>query len=320
LHGRGDARPALLKSGPEPIKSGNPAAAGFLFSTTMQSMPALPALPDDLKQTVTRALEEDVGAGDLTAALVPADRNARATVVTREPAVVCGRPWFDEVFRQIEPRVSIEWQADEGASVEAGALLCRLTGPARALLTGERTALNFLQTLSGTATTVRGWVALVRGTRCRLLDTRKTLPGLRTAQKYAVRCGGGTNHRIGLYDGVLIKENHIVAAGSIAAAVAAARVSGAAVPVEVEVESLEELREALDARADMALLDEFGLDELRAAVAMNTGHANGPIELEASGNVTTGTLPAIAATGVDFVSIGSLTKHLRAIDLSMRFE
>ena len=280
----------------------------------------MPALPDDLTRTVSRALEEDVGTGDLTAALVPADRSARATVITREPAVVCGAPWFDEVFRQVDPRVVIEWQAGECASVDAGALICRLAGPARALLTGERTALNFLQTLSGTATTVRRWVALLRGTRCQLLDTRKTLPGLRTAQKYAVLCGGGRNHRMGLYEGILIKENHIAAAGSIGAAVAAARASGATVTVEVEVESLDELRQTLDAGADMALLDEFSLDDLRAAVAMNAAHASGPIRLEASGNVTTETLPAIAATGVDFVSIGALTKHLRAIDLSMRFE
>ena len=260
-----------------------------------------------------------MGTGDLTAALVPADRDARATVITREPAVVCGRPWFDEVFRQIDPRVDIEWQADEGDFVEASALLCRIAGSARALLTGERAALNFLQTLSGTATTVRRWVEVVAGTRCRVLDTRKTLPGLRTAQKYAVRCGGGTNHRIGLYDGILIKENHILAAGSIAAAVAAAHRSGAAVPVEVEVETIDELRQALDARADMALLDEFSLDGLREAVALNLGHRNGPMKLEASGSVTLETLRPIAETGVDFVSIGALTKHLRAIDLSMRF-
>jgi nicotinate-nucleotide pyrophosphorylase (carboxylating) len=235
--------------------------------------------------------------------------------------VVCGRPWFDEVFRQLDAGVAVAWTADECDAVEAGALLCRLSGPARALLTGERTALNFLQTLSGTATTVRGWVDLVRGTRCQLLDTRKTLPGLRSAQKYAVRCGGGANHRIGLYDGILIKENHIRAAGSIAAAVAAARASGGAdVPVEVEVETLGELRQALDARVDMALLDEFSLDDLRSAVALNAAHSNGPLKLEASGNVTTDTLPAIAATGVDYVSIGALTKHVRAIDLSMRFE
>jgi len=279
----------------------------------------MPATPEDLSRTVARALEEDVGTGDLTAALVPADRDARATVITREPAVVCGRPWFDEVFRQIDPRVDIEWQADEGDFVDAGALLCRITGSARALLTGERAALNFLQTLSGTATTVRRWVEVVAGTRCRILDTRKTLPGLRTAQKYAVRCGGGKNHRIGLYDGILIKENHILAAGSIASAVAAARRSGAAVPVEVEVETIDELRQALDARADMALLDEFSLDGLREAVALNLGHDNGPMKLEASGSVTLETLRPIAETGVDFVSIGALTKHLRAIDLSMRF-
>jgi nicotinate-nucleotide pyrophosphorylase (carboxylating) len=278
------------------------------------------ALPPDLARTVARALEEDLGTGDLTAALVPQDRFARATVITREPAVLCGRPWFDEVFRQLEPKVRVEWRADEGAAVEAGQLLGRLEGPARALLTGERAALNFLQTLSGTATTVRRWVEAVRGTRCRVLDTRKTLPGLRTAQKYAVRCAGGSNHRMGLYDGILIKENHIVAAGSIGAAVAAARRQAAAVPVEVEVETLDELRQTLDARADMALLDEFSLADLRAAVALNLAHASGPIKLEASGNVTLDTLRPIAETGVDFVSIGALTKHLRAIDLSMRFE
>ena len=278
------------------------------------------AIPNDLTRTVARALEEDIGTGDLTAALVPPERGARAVVITREPAVICGRPWFDEVFRQIDPRVGIEWPVDEGDLVDAGALLCRLAGPARALLTGERTALNFLQTLSGTATTVRRWLGLVEGTRCRLLDTRKTLPGLRTAQKYAVQCGGATNHRIGLYDGILIKENHILAAGSITAAVAAAHRQAVAVPVEVEVETLDELRQALDAGADMALLDEFSVDDLRTAVAVNAGHPKGPIKLEASGSVTTESLPAIAATGVDFVSIGALTKHLRAIDLSMRFE
>jgi nicotinate-nucleotide pyrophosphorylase (carboxylating) len=280
----------------------------------------LSALPEDLSRTVARALEEDVGTGDLTAALVPPDRDARATVITREPAVVCGGPWFDEVFRQVDPRVQVKWQATDGDTVAAGALLCQLAGPAQALLTGERAALNFLQTLSGTATTVRRWVEVIAGTRCRVLDTRKTLPGLRTAQKYAVRCGGGTNHRIGLYDGILIKENHILAAGSIAAAVAAARRSGAAVPVEVEVETIDELRQALDARADMALLDEFTLDGLREAVTLNLGHRNGPMKLEASGSVTLETLRPIAEAGVDFVSIGALTKHVRAIDLSMRFE
>ena len=279
-----------------------------------------PAPPPDLADQVARALAEDVGSGDLTAALVPAGRTGRATVITREAAVLCGRPWVDEVFRQIDASVRVDWAASEGASVAPDQLLCRLEGPARALLTGERTALNFLQTLSGTATVARRYAAVLDGLRCRVLDTRKTLPGLRRAQKYAVRVGGGANHRMGLYDGILVKENHIMAAGSIAAAVAAARAQGATVPVEVEVETLGELREALDAGADMALLDEFSLDDLRAAVAMNGGHPRGPIKLEASGNVTFETLRAIAETGVDFVSVGSLTKHVRAIDLSMRFQ
>jgi len=276
--------------------------------------------PPDLVEQVTRALAEDVGSGDLTAALVPAGRQGRATVITREAAVLCGRPWFDEVFRQLDPTVRVSWDAEEGAAVEPGQRLCRLQGPARSLLTGERTALNFLQTLSGTATATRRYVQLVAGLPCRILDTRKTLPGLRRAQKYAVRCAGGSNHRLGLYDGILVKENHIMAAGSIAAAVSAARAAGASVPVEVEVETLDELRQALDAGADMALLDEFSLDDLRAAVAMNRSHPRGPMQLEASGNVTFETLRGIAETGVDFVSVGSLTKHVRAVDLSMRFE
>ncbi len=277
------------------------------------------APPVDLVQQVARAIDEDVGAGDLTAVLVPAGRTGQATVITREAAVLCGRPWFDEVFRQIDPSVRIEWDADEGADVAAGQRLCRLSGPARSLLTGERTALNFLQTLSGTATVTRRHVAIVAGLPTRILDTRKTLPGLRRAQKYAVLCAGGSNHRMGLYDGILVKENHIMAAGSIASAVAAARAAGATVPVEVEVETLDELGEALEAGADMALLDEFSLDDLRAAVAMNRTHPRGPMKLEASGNVTLETLRATAETGVDFVSIGSLTKHVRAVDLSMRF-
>jgi nicotinate-nucleotide pyrophosphorylase (carboxylating) len=276
--------------------------------------------PSDLVDQVARALAEDVGTGDLTAALVPAGRQGRATVITREAAVLCGRPWFDAVFREVDPAVRVSWDAEEGAAVEPGQRLCRLEGPARSLLTAERTALNFLQTLSGTATTTRRYVQLVAGLPCRILDTRKTLPGLRRAQKYAVRCAGGSNHRMGLYDGILVKENHIMAAGSIAAAVNAARAAGTSVPVEVEVETLDELRQALDAGADMALLDEFSLDDLRAAVAMNRSHGRGPMKLEASGNVTFETLRAIAETGVDFISIGSLTKHVRAVDLSMRFE
>jgi nicotinate-nucleotide pyrophosphorylase (carboxylating) len=278
------------------------------------------APPPDLDEQVARALAEDVGGGDLTAALVPADRSGRATVITRQSAVICGQPWVDAVFRQLDPSVQVEWEVAEGASVAPDQLLCRLAGPARSLLTGERTALNFLQTLSGTATTTRRYVELLAGLPCRILDTRKTIPGLRRAQKYAVRCAGGSNHRMGLYDGILVKENHIMAAGSIAAAVDAARAAGSTVPVEVEVETLDELRQALDAGADMALLDEFSLEDMRSAVAMNRSHPRGPMKLEASGSVTFETLRAIAETGVDFVSVGSLTKHLRAIDLSMRFQ
>jgi nicotinate-nucleotide pyrophosphorylase (carboxylating) len=276
--------------------------------------------PSDLPAVVAAALAEDVGGGDLTAQLVPAQRFGRASVITREEAILAGRPYVDEVFRQVDPRVQVEWQANDGDSLVANQLLYRLSGPARALLTGERTALNLLQTLSGVATTTRRYVDALAGLPCRILDTRKTVPGLRTAQKYAVRCGGGTNHRMGLYDGILIKENHIMAAGTIAAAVTAARKSGAPVPVEVEVETLEELREALEAGADMALLDEFSLDDLRAAVAMNRAHRNGPMKLEASGGITFERLRPIAETGVDFISVGSLTKHVRAVDLSMRFE
>jgi nicotinate-nucleotide pyrophosphorylase (carboxylating) len=224
------------------------------------------------------------------------------------------------VFRQLDATVRVLWEIEEGAGVAPGQRLCRIEGPARSLLTGERTALNFLQTLSGTATVTRRYASLIAGLPCRILDTRKTLPGLRRAQKYAVRCGGGSNHRMGLYDGILVKENHIMAAGSIAAAVAAARAAGATVPVEVEVETLDELRQALDAGADMALLDEFSRDEMRTAVQMSREHPRGPMKLEASGNVTFETLRGIAETGVDFVSIGSLTKHVRAVDLSMRFE
>jgi nicotinate-nucleotide pyrophosphorylase (carboxylating) len=280
----------------------------------------MPDVPPDLEEQVARALAEDVGAGDLTAALVAPERVGSATVITREAAVVCGQPWVDAVFRQIDPAVQVRWEVAEGASVAPDQLLLRLSGPARALLTGERTALNFLQTLSGTATMTRRYVELLAGLPCRILDTRKTIPGLRRAQKYAVRCGGGSNHRMGLYDGILVKENHIMAAGSIAAAVNAARAQGAKVPVEVEVETLDELRQALDAGADMALLDEFSLDDMRAAVAMNRSHPRGPMKLEASGSVSMETLRSIAETGVDYVSIGSLTKHVRAVDLSMRFE
>jgi nicotinate-nucleotide pyrophosphorylase (carboxylating) len=275
--------------------------------------------PTDVRQTVATALLEDVGSGDLTAQLIPADRVARASVITREDAVLCGTAWFDEVFRQIDARIRVTWSVRDGERVRANQQLCTLEGPARSLLTGERTALNFLQSLSATATVTRTYVDAVAGTECRILDTRKTIPGLRIAQKYAVRCGGGTNHRIGLFDAILVKENHIAAAGSIAAAVNAARRIAAKVLLEVEVENLAQLREALDARVDRILLDNFSLADMRTAVQATRAHANARTELEASGNMSLETLRAVAETGVDFISVGGLTKHVRAVDLSMRF-
>ena len=276
-------------------------------------------VPADLPQQVARALAEDVGSGDLTAALIPADRIGRATVITRERAIVCGLPYVEASFHGIEPQVRLEWRVAEGDSVAANQPLVDLEGPARALLTGERTALNFLQLLSGTATAAHTYAALLEGTNCRLLDTRKTIPGLRSAQKYAVRVGGGHNHRMGLFDGILIKENHIMAAGSIAAAVAAAKRGSARVPIEVEVENLSELQQAIAAGADIAMLDDFSLDAMREAVAVNAT-AKKPLKLEASGGITTATIRRIAETGVDFISVGSITKHVQAVDLSMRFE
>ena len=277
-----------------------------------------PAAPADLGSQVAAALLEDVGSGDVSAQLIPESRQARAHVLCREPGIVCGAPWFNETFRQLEPRVALRWHHPEGSQVAADTVLCELGGPARALLTGERTALNFLQLLSATATLTQRYVQAIAGTACRILDTRKTLPGLRTAQTSAVRCGGGSNHRMGLYDMVLIKENHIAAAGSIGAAVRAARAAGAA-RIEVEAETLEQLREALDARADIVMLDNFELGALRAAVGLNRAHAH-PAPLEASGGVTLAGLRAIAETGVDYISIGALTKNVAAIDLSMRFD
>jgi nicotinate-nucleotide pyrophosphorylase (carboxylating) len=276
-------------------------------------------VPKDLPQQIERALEEDIGSGDLTAALIPLGCCGRATVITRENAIICGIPYVDGIFARIDPKVRIQWKIAEGGAAIANQTLVEITGPARALLTGERTALNFLQLLSGTATATHAHVELLKGTACRLLDTRKTLPGLRTAQKYAVRVGGGQNHRIGLFDGILIKENHIMAAGSIARAVAAARAAGTTVPVEVEVESLEELRQAIAAGADIAMLDDFPLETMAEAVAINRA-APRPLKIEASGGVTKDTIHDIAQTGVDYVSVGSITKHVRAIDLSMRFE
>jgi nicotinate-nucleotide pyrophosphorylase (carboxylating) len=278
-----------------------------------------PPVPADVATVVSRALAEDLRGGDLTAELIARTTHAVARVVVREPATLCGRAWFDETFRQLDPRVSIDWATTDGAQIAADSIVCELRGPARSIVTGERTALNFLQTLSGTATATRGYAELVTGTRARILDTRKTLPGLRLAQKYAVRCGGGRNHRIGLFDAVLIKENHIAAVGSVSAAVATARRQSPQVMIEVEVETLEQLREALATDADRIMLDDFSLDDMRAAVGLRDAHAGKRQELEASGSVDEAKLKAVAATGVDFISIGAITKHVRSIDFSMRF-
>jgi nicotinate-nucleotide pyrophosphorylase (carboxylating) len=279
-------------------------------------------LPADLRATVERALAEDVGSGDVTASLVPATQTARARVIAREAAVICGRPWFDEVFAQLDPMIEIDWEVEEGEEVEADQRLCTLSGPARSLLTGERPALNFLQTLSGTATAVHRYAEAVEGTGARVVDTRKTLPGLRTAQKYAVLCGGGYNHRIGLYDGILIKENHIAAAGGIRQAIAAARALKAGVPLMTEAENLEEARAALEANVDLLLVDDFPLDQLREAVRLTREHRarGGKTQIEYSGNATLDNIHDLAGTGVDRISVGAITKHLRAVDLSMRFE
>jgi len=277
--------------------------------------PNLPAITD-IERQVRSALAEDVGDGDITASLMPEHRIAAARIVAREAAVLCGSSWVDEVFRQLDPAVVLAWQVSDGAHVTADTELVSLRGPARALLTGERTALNFLQTLSGTASTTAALVAQVAHTEVQLLDTRKTLPGLRSAQKYAVRVGGGSNHRMGLFDAFLIKENHIAACGGIDAAVSAARSHAPGKPVEVEVESLAQLEQAIAAQADIVMLDNFAPDELIQAVAINAGRC----KLEASGNIDTGTLVTTAETGVDYISIGALTKHCRAIDLSMRLD
>jgi nicotinate-nucleotide pyrophosphorylase (carboxylating) len=279
----------------------------------------VPELPADLAAQVDAALREDVGSGDVTAALVPEGQRVRGSVITREAAILCGRAWAEETFRRLDARVQLTWQAADGAALSAGQVVFDIAGPARAVLTGERTALNFLQLLSGTATVTRSFADAVAGTSCRILDTRKTVPGLRSAQKYAVRCGGGDNHRMGLYDRVLIKENHIAAAGSLTGAIEAARRSAPGLTVEVEVESLAELEEALSARPDIILLDEFSAADMTSAVRLN--HARGgAVKLEASGSVSLQVVPAIAATGVDYISVGALTKHVRAVDLSMRLE
>lgn len=271
-------------------------------------------LSAEIEANVRRALTEDIGSGDITAQLIPEERLAHATIITREAAVIAGTAWVDAVFRQLDPRVAVHWQVADGDKVQPNQPLFHLEGPARALLSGERSALNLLQCLSGVATRVAHYVELVQGTQVKLLDTRKTLPGLRLAQKYAVTCGGGHNHRIGLYDAFLIKENHIAACGGIAEAIAAAQRIAPGKPVEIEVESLDELNQALAAGADIVMLDELSLDDMRTAVTLTAGRA----KLEASGGINDTTLRTIAETGVDYISIGTLTKDVRAIDLSMR--
>lgn len=274
-------------------------------------------LVTQIQHDVSVALDEDIRSGDLTALLIPEHARARAVVVTREAAVLCGTPWFEASFRSLDPACEICWLAQEGGQVTPGQALCEISGSARALLTAERTALNFLQTLSATATLTHQYVEAIAGSGARILDTRKTLPGLRAAQKYAVRIGGGSNQRVGLFDGILIKENHILAAGGVRAALRqAGELATANVTIQIEVETLEELREALDVGVKLVLLDNFDLDGMRAAVALNGGRA----QLEASGGVNLATVRAIAETGVDRISIGSLTKDVKAIDLSMRFK
>ncbi|MBY7962281.1 carboxylating nicotinate-nucleotide diphosphorylase [Vibrio fluvialis] len=278
-------------------------------------------LPLEITRSVTDTLKEDLGgtldpAADITASLIPADVQGRATIITREHGVFCGQAWADEVFTQLGGEVTIEWLVKDGDTVEPNQTLCTLSGPARILLTGERNAMNFIQTLSGCATTTAQYVKTLEGTGCRLLDTRKTIPGLRSALKYAVACGGGFNHRIGVFDAYLIKENHIIACGGITQAISTAKKLNPGKPVEVETENLDELRLAIEAGADIIMLDNFTLDMMREAVAINAGRA----ALENSGNVTMETLREYAETGVDYISVGALTKHVRAMDLSMRFK
>ena len=275
-------------------------------------------LPDHsvVLAAVRMALAEDVGPGDATAALVP-NQAVKARLICRESAVLCGRPWFDAVFDALDPTIQVRWAADEGQRLAPNQLVCELVGPAPQLLTGERTALNFLQTLSGTATLTRRYVDAITGTRARIFDTRKTLPGLRLAQKYAVRCGGGHNQRLGLFDAMLVKENHLAAAGGIAAAVQAARVRHPELPLQVEVETLAQLDEALALGVTAILLDNFDLPDLRRAVALRDARGS-QAELEASGGITLENIAGIAATGVDRISIGSLTKHVQAVDYSLR--
>lgn len=269
-----------------------------------------------IKNSVRLALEEDIGSGDVTCELIAKNSISSATIITREDAIICGIDWFNETFMQLDDSIQINWLVQDGDKVSSGQLLCELTGSTRVLLTGERTALNFLQTLSATASLANQYANAIKSTQTKVLDTRKTIPGLRLAQKYAVACGGGTNHRVGLYDAILIKENHIMGAGSIQQAVESARQLQPELSIEVEVETLDELQQALDANVERALLDNFTITQLKQAVELN----NNKIELEASGNVTLDTISVIAETGVDFISSGAITKDIKALDLSMRFK
>ena len=278
-----------------------------------------PDLEAAIHRNVADALAEDLGSGDLTAKLIDADEVCGAHIIARQTLLLAGQPWVDEAFRQLDPDITIDWYVADGQTADKDDVICKLVGNTRALLSGERTALNFLQTLSATATQTAAFVAAIDGTQARVLDTRKTLPGLRHAQKYAVRVGGGHNHRVGLFDAILIKENHIKSAGGITKAMSAAMEQDAAVLIEVEVESLDELKEALEAGAKRILLDNFPIDKLKDAVAVSTGHGDGGAELEASGNITLETIRQVAETGVDYISTGALTKNVIAIDLSMLF-
>lgn len=275
---------------------------------------------ESVQKNVADALAEDLGTGDLTANLIAEKSRVSASILARENAVMAGSPWVDEIYRQLDPGVELEWQYRDGDRISENNVLCKVDGPARSVLSGERTALNFLQTLSATATVTAGYVAAIKGTKARIMDTRKTIPGLRLAQKYAVSCGGGANHRKGLFDAILIKENHILSAGSIEKALNAAFESAPDVMVEIEVESLDELREALRAGAKRLLLDNFSIKDLKAAVEINRAKGTPPAELEASGGLTLDQLREVAETGVDYISVGALTKNIRAIDLSMRLD
>ncbi len=271
--------------------------------------------PQIIRENIKTSFKEDIGTGDITALLIAADSKLDVSLICREPAILCGSEWFSEAFIQLDPAIQIEWLANDGDLVSADTIVCQISGNARAILSAERTALNFLQTLSATATVTHRYQSLIAHTSCKILDTRKTIPGLRLAQKYAVKCGGGSNHRIGLFDAYLLKENHLAAAGSIAAAVAQARDLNPDALLEVEVENLSQLEQAIEAGVDRVLLDNFTVPQLKQAVSL----ASGNMELEASGNITLTNIEEIAQCGVDFISIGALTKHIQAIDFSLRY-